>query len=160
MENENIPLETKERIGKEVVHVYDVTDYAIRRFAQAIDDPNPLYYDEEYAKKTIHKGIIAPPFFCMMFAFTDCPANTLRADGLPQELNVALPVDRAIGGGSSFEVGVDLRPGDKLTVTSKITDIYTKTGKAGLLYFVVMETVFTNQKGERIAREVGTFIQR
>jgi len=48
-----------------VVHVYDVTDKDIRRFAQAIDDPNPLYYDEEYAKKTIYKGIIAPPYSAM-----------------------------------------------------------------------------------------------
>jgi acyl dehydratase len=157
---EGIPSEAKARIGREVVHVYDVTDKDIRRFAQAIDDPNPLYYDEEYAKKTIYKGIIAPPLFCHAFTFADVPAGSLREDGLPKELDVPLPVNRAIGGSSSFEVGTELRPGDKLTVKSKVLDIYTKSGKTGLLYFVVVETTFTNQNGDIAAREVATYIQR
>lgn len=157
---EQIPLEAVERIGKEVVHVYDVTDKDIRRFAQAIDDPNPLYYDEEYARTTPYKGIIAPPLFCHAFTFADAPAGDLRADGLPKDLDVPLPVSRAVGGSSSFEVGAELRPGDKLTVKSKIRDIYTKSGKTGLLYFTVVETTFTKQNGDLVANEVATYIQR
>ena len=157
---EEISSGARARIGKEVVHVYDVTDKDIRRFAQAIGDLNPLYYDEEYAKTTVYKGIIAPPLFCHAFTFADVPAGNLREDGRPEELDVPLPVDRTVGGGSSFQVGAEIRPGDKLTVRSKLLDIYTKSGKKGILYFVVVETTFTNQNGVQVAREVASYIQR
>jgi len=35
----------------------------IQRFAQAIDDPNPLWQDEEYARRSRYGSIIAPPTF-------------------------------------------------------------------------------------------------
>jgi len=50
-------------IGIKKKNTYAVTAKDIKRFAQAIDDPNPLYHDEEYAKSSKFKGIIAPPLF-------------------------------------------------------------------------------------------------
>ena len=41
----------------------------IRRFAEAIGDPNPLYHDEEYAKKLGYRSIIAPPGFHPEYSF-------------------------------------------------------------------------------------------
>ena len=40
---------------------YDVTRDGIRHFAYCIPDSNALYLDEEYAKTTRWRGIIAPP---------------------------------------------------------------------------------------------------
>ena len=34
-----------------------------RRFVQAIMDEDPIYYDEEYAKKTRYGTIVCPPLF-------------------------------------------------------------------------------------------------
>ncbi|OZD13119.1 acyl dehydratase [Rhodococcus sp. 06-156-3C] len=39
------------------------TRLAILRFAEGIGDDNPLWSDEEYAAKSVHGGIIAPPSF-------------------------------------------------------------------------------------------------
>ncbi|MFH1012119.1 MAG: MaoC family dehydratase N-terminal domain-containing protein, partial [bacterium] len=147
-------------IGKKRINVYEVTKKDIRRFAQAIGDPNPLYMDEEYASKTRYGKIIAPPLFCHSFAFEDVPAEKLRADGSPTEIDVPLPVQRAMGGGSEFEVGEPISPGDVITVTRTIMDIYEKQGKSGVLYFVVIDTVYTNQNGKMVAREKATYIQR
>ena len=36
---------------------------SIRKFALAIGDTNPLYYDKDYAGKSPYGGIIAPPTF-------------------------------------------------------------------------------------------------
>lgn len=157
---EDIPAEARAMIGQETTQVYHVTRKDIRRFAQAIDDPNPLYMDEDYARKTRHGGIIAPPLFCHVFAFDDVPASQLREDGLPRELDIPLPAERAIGGGSSFEVGEPVRPGDIITVRKEVTDIYKKTGKSGDLYFVAVDTTYTNQKGQVVAREKATYIRR
>lgn len=157
---EDIPAEAKAMIGKETVEVYEVTKKDIRRFAQAIGDSNPLYLDEEYAKKTKYRGLIAPPLFCHAFAFSDLPVSQLREDGLPVEVDVPLPVKRAVGGGSSFSVGEPVRPGDVITVRRKVADIYRKEGKSGMLYFVVIDTSYTNQNGQLVAFERASYIQR
>lgn len=157
---EAIPAEAKSVIGRETVHVYEVGKKDIRRFAQVIGDLNPLYTDEEYAQKTRYGGIIAPPLFCHALAFEDVPVNQLREDGLPKELDMPLPAKRAMGGASSFKVGEPVRPGDVITVTKKITDIYKKTSKSGELFFIILDTTYVNQKGQVVAREEATFIQR
>ena len=55
-------------IGKKTKeYTIDIEKGHIRRFAEAIGDPSPLYYDEEYAKQTSYKGIIAPPTFATIF---------------------------------------------------------------------------------------------
>jgi len=155
-----LPEEARSMIGVEKMNTYRVTKKDIRRYAQAIGDLNPLYSDEAYAAKTRYEKIIAPPLFCHSFAFDDVPAEELREDGLPVELDVPLPVSRAIGGGSVFEVGKPISPGDEIKVTKKIVDIYSKTGKSGLLYFIVIDTLYENQENEMVAREKATYIQR
>ena len=39
----------------------------IMMFARSVGDANPIYHDEEYAKKTDVGGIIAPPTFCLLY---------------------------------------------------------------------------------------------
>jgi len=155
-----ISAEARATIGVETILHYQVTERDISRFAQAIDDPNPLYSDPEYAKKTHYGGIIAPPLFCQMFAYSDIPANQLKQDGSPKEIDIPLPTTRVLGGGSSFEVGEPVRANDTVTVVKKIKDIYKKQGKSGLLFFVLMDNLWTNQKNEMLAHEVATYIHR
>ena len=40
----------------------------IMMFARSVGDANPIYHDEEYAKKTDVGGIIAPPTFAQSSA--------------------------------------------------------------------------------------------
>lgn len=157
---DDIPAEAKAMIGVETILHYQVTARDITRFAQAIDDPNPLYTDPEYAKNSKYGSIIAPPLFCQMFAYSDIPASELKQDGSPKEIDVPLPTTRVLGGGSSFEVGEPIRAGDMITVVKKIHDIFKKQGKSGLLYFVLMDNLWTNQNGEMVAHEVATYIHR
>ena len=157
---EEISADAKAMIGKETVLHYQVTDRDIRRFAQAIEDPNPLYMDPEYAKNTKYGSVIAPPLFCQMFAYSDVPASQLKEDGSPKEIDVPLPTERVLGGGSSFEIGEPVRAGDTITVNKKITDIYQKKGKSGILYFVIIDNLWTNQDGQMVAHETATYIHR
>ena len=161
MKNELIPADVKNIIGKEATpQTYEITKRDIRRFAQSIGDPNALYADENYAKKTKLGGIIAPPLFIFALAYEDVPVTQLRDDGLPVELDIPLPATRAVGGASAIELGEPIRPGDNITVSKRIADIYCKEGKSGILYFVVIEMTYTNQKDQFVARESATFIQR
>jgi acyl dehydratase len=159
-----VPAAARAIIGRESTpRTVEVTATAIRRFAQAIGDDNPLYYDEGFAATTQWKGIVAPPtFFFALGYYDDTPGTRYREDGRPigTELDVPLPVSRTVGGASSVEFGKPARPGDVITVVKRVADVHCKEGKTGLLYFTIVETTFTNQKGELVARERATFIER
>jgi len=47
--------------------VVDVEKGAIRKFAEAIGDPNPLYFDERFARQHGYPGLLAPPTFPISF---------------------------------------------------------------------------------------------
>lgn len=157
---DDIPLEARSMIGVETKLHYQVTERDITRFAQAIGDTNPLYNDAEFAQKSKYGSIIAPPLFCQMFAYSDIPADELKQDGSPKEIDVPLPTTKVLGGGSSFEIGEPIRAGDTIIIVKKIHDIYKKQGRSGLLYFVLMDNFWTNQNNEMVAHEVATYIHR
>lgn len=158
--DENISPEVRAMLGVESERLYTVTSINIKRFAQAIGDNNPLYFDEEYAAKTTYGGIVAPPLFFQSLTFDDVPVESLSADGSPVELNVPVPAKRAVGGSSQYELFIRARPGDEVKVVSKLNNVFTKTGRSGLLYFIESITEFRNKKNELMARETANYIKR
>ena len=113
---------------------------AIRDYASAInwpDPPDPLYIDEEYAKSTRFGGIIAP------WSFYTSMGRNIRPLRLP------LPPYRvSMNGGNDYEYFHPFRPGDVITTTHKIVDVYEEEGRAGRLIFTVTERTYTDQNGE------------
>ena len=53
---------------KEPPYLTEVSRDAVRHWAWATGDRNRLYLDEDYAKASVHKGIISPP--SMLYAFS------------------------------------------------------------------------------------------
>ncbi|MCS6927440.1 MAG: MaoC family dehydratase N-terminal domain-containing protein [Candidatus Binatia bacterium] len=141
----------------------EVTPRDVKRFAVATDDLNPLYFDEEYARKSRYGGLLAPPLFYMAPLTDPVPESQLRPDGLPYEGKFPIPptpLPRLMDGGTEIEFFTPIRVGDTLTGRSKIVDIYQKDGRTGPLIFVVRETTYTNQRGEIVLVEKGTAILR
>jgi len=147
-------------IGVEKVRQYDVTKRDIKRFAQAIGEANPVHFDEDYAKNTKYGAIIAPPLFCHMFTFEDVPQNRLPSDGSPIEIDVPVPAQRTVGGESSYEIFQRIKVGDKITAKSTLKNVFIKEGRNGRLYFIVVDTEFSNQRNELVAKETATYIKR
>jgi acyl dehydratase len=156
----NVLQEVHSVTGVQKIRRYDVTRKDIRRFAQAIGEEHPVYYDEDYAKNTQYGTIVAPPLFCQMFTFEDVPANRLPNDGSPVEIDVPVPAHRTVGGGSTYEIFQRVKVGDTITVKSALKDVFTKEGRSGRLYFIIVETEFFNQKDELVAKETATYIKR
>jgi acyl dehydratase len=146
--------------GVEKVRCYEVTKRDIKRFAQAIGEANLIHFDEDYAKSTRYGSIIAPPLFCQIFTFDDVPPDRLPEDGSPIEIDVPIPAKRTVGGASSYEIFQRVEAGDRITAKSTLKDVFTKQGKSGKLYFVVVETAFSNQNNEPVAKETATYIKR
>lgn len=158
--NDPIPAEARALIGVRNVRRCEVTRRDIKRFAQAIGATDRVHYDEAYARTTRHGEIVAPPLFCQSLTYEDVPAEQLPPDGSPLELYVPIPAQRAVGGGSDYTIHRLVRAGEVITVTSQLKDIYTKQGKSGLLYMVVVETLFEDERGEPVAAETATYIKR
>lgn len=130
----------------------------IRRFAIAVGDPNPLYWDEEFAQNTRYGGIIAPP--TMIFELNHNLGDDISEEdgGYSDKILLPPPLTRFVRGGNEYEFFQPVRPMDKITVKRKISQIYEKEGKGGPLVFVIIELTYTNQKGELLGINRETFV--
>ena len=65
MANKYVTDEARKQIGKtSEPRTYEVERGAIRRFAEAIEDRNPLFNSDRDARQTRYGSMIAPPTFC------------------------------------------------------------------------------------------------
>ena len=124
----------------------------IRRWVHAMDYPNPIHWDQEFARKSKFGGIVAPQSFvvCMDYGHGVHPACVGR-----------IPGSHLIFGGEEWWFyGPRIRPGDRLTPERrfhgyKVTD----TKFAGPTMFSSGDTVHTNQHGAPVAKERSTSIR-
>lgn len=122
----------------------------VREFARAIKDPNPVYYDPELAKKECG-GIPVPPTFLMTSSFWQMPESSPRLD---------FDLRRVLHGEQEFEFLKPILVGDTLTAVTRVADTYEKEGgRGGKMTFLVMETEYKNQKGEKVAVARSTLIE-
>jgi acyl dehydratase len=127
-------------LGKEfVVGTFQVTEDMIQGFAQAVGETSPQYVDPEAAKDTASGGLVAPPIFYDVF----------RAGQLPDPKVQFGKV--SFNAGQRCEFYAPIRPGDTITMKARIADVYEKTGRTGKMVFIVRETTYENQKGEKVA---------
>ena len=131
----------KSAIGKTTkTSTMEVEKGHIRRFAQAIGDDNPLYRDEEYAKKSRYEGIVAPPTFPTVFGFE----GERIMEGL--DINYA----RLLHGEQEYEYFGPIRAGDTIRFSTKIVDITEKEGKSGVMDIITTEMTGYNQNDEKV----------
>ena len=119
----------------------------IKKLTEAIEDSNPLYQDEEYARQTKYGGVIAPP--TLLCATTMTGRHVTPPE---EEFNVALD------GGIELEFHKPIRPGDVITCTSKIFSVRERETGRGKMLFVVTEVTYKNQRDELVAKQHSTSI--
>ena len=121
--------------------VYEIEKGMLQRFAQAIEDPNPLWQDEEHARKTRYGGIIAPPTFLAMLGLEQI-----------QQLLASAPNETSLHGSTELECYQPVRAGDVVTATTKIAGFRQRQGKMGTMTFVTFDITYENQRGELVGR--------
>ena len=147
VQNSIIPAEFRDKIGVEwELGVYEIEKGMIQRFAQAIDDPNPLWQDEEYARQTQYGGIVAPPTFIV----------TIGGEQFGEKVITPVFPDGLLHGSTELECSQPVRPGDKITVSGKISSI--RERPSGKMAFVTFEITYTNQRQELVAKCQQTMI--
>jgi len=131
----------------------------IQRFAAAIGDQNPLYWDENYARQTPYGGISAPP--TLIFEVNHNVRGALGADGFVRQLaDFLAPLGLPERAGNEYEMRQPVRPDDVLTLRRRIVDVGEKQGKTGRVVFVSSEITYTNQRGEVLGSDRETMVGR
>jgi len=115
------------------------TKDAIRHWADAIGDLNPLWRDEEYARKTLYGGLIAPPTWLF--------STTMMAG------RMGLPGVHGMHSGTDWHFHKPVWLNDRISVTGQLHELIEKTHSefAGRSFLQIMRQVYRNQKGEIVA---------
>ena len=117
-----------------------------------MDYPNPLHWDEQFARDTKFGGIVAPQSIAVALDYGHGAAPACVGH---------IPNSHLIFGGEEWWFyGCPVRPGDKLFQERRFHDYkVTQTKFAGPTMFSRGDTVHTNQHGTLVARERSTAIR-
>ncbi len=135
--------------------IMEVERGAIRRYADAIGDPNPLFSDVEYARNSRYGEVICPPGF---FGWPLKRGGMMELLGTIGGALFRAGVPRILDGGVDYEFFLPIRAGDILTSHGKFADFREREGRTGKMLFITMETTYLNQNGDLVAKARSTLI--
>ncbi|UCE31642.1 MAG: MaoC family dehydratase N-terminal domain-containing protein [Burkholderiales bacterium] len=161
--------------GEPLVAAMPLEPDTLRRFAQAIMDTDPLYYDGAYAGSTRYGGLVAPPLY-PVHAFRPPPGGADPLDAVREDPDadgsggndgvffgvkpIASPFKRLLNGGNEIEFYRCLAVGERTVARARYADIRLKQGKSGALLLVVVETEFRTEAGDLLLINRQTLIWR
>ncbi|WHY69252.1 MaoC family dehydratase N-terminal domain-containing protein [Neobacillus sp. SuZ13] len=136
----------KELIGKQSNKVKNVVERgAIKKFAEAIGDLHPIYFDEETGRKSRYQTNIAPPTFPRTFDYGDIEGLNLPNKGL-------------IHGEQTFHYERPLRVGEAIFCYSKVKNYFEKKGNFGEMGFLILESFGEEAEGGLIFSSTSTVV--
>jgi len=150
-----IPPEALAMVGREGRPVEaDITATGAQRYAQAVGDLNPVYFDDDAARAAGYRSAIAPPTYVQYALVQGRALDQIREDGLftGGESGPRLRVSRTMFGGEEWDFLEPVHLGDRITARSRLAALDEKQGSKGPFVRITRETVFTNQDGVVVAR--------
>ncbi|WP_216829605.1 MaoC family dehydratase N-terminal domain-containing protein [Alkalihalobacterium elongatum] len=128
-------------IGKQSNKVKNVVERgAVRKFAEAIGDLNPIYFDEETGRQSRFNTNIAPPTFPRTFDFGELEG-------------VKLPTTGMIHGEQSYHYKRPLFVGEEVYCYAEISDYKEKSGQSGWMGFITFKRYGEDKEGNLIFTE-------
>lgn len=160
-----IPEETRALIGERLNEPLTgtITRKEAQRFALAVGDLNPLYFDEEAAKAAGYRTTLVPPIFLAWSLSVARSAAETRLDGIYTGgggRRVTLNVKRVMFGGEDWEFLESVFTGDSITSETRLKSLEEKEGGSGPFVLQMTETTYTNQDGQIVAKATGRSIAR
>lgn len=128
----------KEQIGKISNKVKNVVERgAVKKFAEAIGDPHPIFIDEEVGKSSRYKNNIAPPTFPRVFEYGTIEGLRLPSKGL-------------IHGEQIYHYERPLFVGEEIVCYTEIKNYYERQGSNGMMGFLVIKRYGEEPDGKPI----------
>ncbi|MBI2985250.1 MAG: MaoC family dehydratase N-terminal domain-containing protein [Deltaproteobacteria bacterium] len=123
----------------------------VQEYVHALQDDNPVFRDEQAAKAEGYEGTLVPLGLIQTITAYDTA-------GLLSKLNIAF--EQVLAGDLEWEFYRLIQAGEPITGQTRVVDVYEKQGRQGKMTFFIMETVYTNQRGEKVMRDKVTLIRR
>lgn len=136
----------KDQIGKRSNVVKNVVERgAVKKFAEAIGDLHPIYFDEETGKNSRYKNNIAPPTFPRVFDYGEIEDLHLPNKGL-------------IHGEQTFHYERPLLVGEEIHCYSVVKNYFEKKGNFGEMGFLVLENFGEDLDGNTVFSSTSTVV--
>lgn len=126
----------------------EVTAEMIANFCYAIGETGPRRNDPTDPGNLSQNGLVAPPAFAGIFRLAE-----LTFEKLPNG-------SRRLAAGMEVDFVAPIRAGDRITMASRIIEVYEKTGRTGAMVFMVIGSTLRNQNGDVVARIDHRFMHR
>ena len=129
---------------------FEVSREHIRRFADAIGDPNPAYRDRDAARALGYPDVVAPPTFLTTVGLS------LRGQSPIGDPDVGVDYSRVVHGEQRFVHHRPVHPGDVLTGTTRIVDIRS----VGANEILSLETEIRTTTGDLVCTSHNVVVSR
>ncbi len=150
----------------------EVTRSDINHWCEVMHDDNPLYTDEEYAKKSKYGSIIAPPAMVQAFTIDTFDAAMVRfKDGVTMDMDephsqTFAALDEAgytavMATSQTLEVFNPIKLGDKIYSQRSLGRVspYDHFTRQGVARYVDIIYTFFNQRNEMVSKLTFTVIK-
>lgn len=131
-------------------HIVEVERQMVRNYVHAIGESDPLYFDEQVARRAGYRDLPLPPSF---------PFTLYLMDGKPSFWRVE-QMGAVIGTGYHGEVEFHYHAvicaGDRIECRTRVSDISDR--KNGQLTLITESTRFVNQHGQHVADMRNVFV--
>jgi acyl dehydratase len=159
-----IDPESAERIGTVVA---TATGEAYRRdwqrWAAAVGDHNPLWFDPDYARQHGYRDVICPPLFLQYAVLGVSALGELRPDGTTGAASGSLAFPRAprrMASGESTTFHLPAYHGDEIEMVRSLDSILEKEGRSGRFVLVTFRSAYRNQHHDLVAEASTSIIYR
>ena len=134
-----------------------------QRYAMAVDDLDPLYFDEDFARSQGHPGLVAPPNYLATLRgpqIAGPPEGELLSDGMSPSARPPLDNLMGMGGGQKLILHRPAYCGEVITGRRTLTGVREKQGRSGPLVIIEDQIVYSTQAGEPVLTLCNTLLCR
>lgn len=163
-EDSLIDADSAARVGSVAARARgDVDQLQWQRWAAAVGDHNPLWFDADYARANGYVDVVCPPLYLQYAVLGVTSLDALRPDGSSGAVSGGLAFPRAprrMAGGESTTFHLPCYHRDEVEMVRTIESIVEKQGKSGRFVLVTWHTTYQNQLGQLVAEATTSMIAR
>jgi acyl dehydratase len=131
-----------------------------QRWAAAVGDRNPLYFDDSVAQEAGYREAITPPMYLQHVALGVADLDGLRADGVPEGSNsAAIPLPKCpkfMAGGEDWTFYEPVYAGDTLRATRTVVGVEQKQGRSGAFVLLSFVNAYVRESDQKMVAEART----
>src|SRR6476469_6195371 len=134
-----------------------------QRWAAAVGDHNPLWFDKDYARRHGYRDVVSPALWLQYPMLGVADLGGLRPDGSSGAVtgSMAFPkAPRRMAGGESMAFHLPAYHGDEVEMTRTVESIVEKDGRSGRFVLVTWRAEYRNQHRDLLAEATTSMIAR